>query len=582
MWWQNDQSVNRHRYLLAVSALFFVVAVLSAQDQASATEPGERSPEGSDEIQAESVLLVPIIPRNAPRYTGLLLTKLVQENFTRTEVLTPTVTEPPELSAPVEESPPVELDPDEITSRLTEIGRQQGNRYVAAGTITKSGAQYQIKMIVVDAESGRSVLTSEQTAVGLEDVDRAVMDITDEFIAAEFPVAVQQKVQEIRRAEAQGDAELREDLADLEKIAEEDPEEAIKRLPEKVQKAVTEKAKEQAKEEAREEVVQEEIQTLYEQEKEQKRIARARKIQKYAMLSGYGLQYLSNTLVDASIQSNMRAIKSWSLYMNDVLWMDPYDEYRHFHGVYTGLNIGSYVLGGLGSGALSYSYLNLRDDVLFIRKGTRRLLAVSNALYHAGRVTSLVSGGIGYYSMERYNDYMTEHDNPDEIEKKYDEYRDMHFIYEISRYSALSLQTLGAIGIVASYFWPGEKEQLVLSDSAGFQLGLSNIFSGAGTVLTQVALNLYTQAIESSISANSPFGNPDADPSVMYKTYALTAGLSALAMYSTAAVISTRAIVNRSDRAFDGVAAEDRRNAPFVVAIAPAPRGVTVSFEVRR
>jgi len=265
--------------------------------------------------------------------------------------------------------------------------------------------------------------------------------------------------------------------------------------------------------------------------------------------------------------------------MSDVLWMDPYDEYRHFHGVYTGLNIGSYVTGGLGSGALSYSYLNLRDDVLFIRKGTRGLLAVSNAFYYAGRVTSLVSGGIGFYGMELYNDYMNEHDSPDEIADKYDEYRDMHFVYEISRYTALSLQTLGALGITAAYFWPGENEQLVLSNSAGFQLGLSNIFSGAGTVLTQVALNLYTQAIESSISANSPFGNPEADPAPMYKTYALTAGLSALTMYTTAAVLSTKAIVNRSS---EEVAVADRREVPFTVAVAPDPRGITVSFEVRR
>ncbi len=571
MWWQSSPSVSRHTYLLAACALFLAAGVLSAQDQAPAGD--------SNEIKAESVLVVPIIARDAPRYTGLLLTKLVQENFARTEVLTPSVLDAPDLSEPAEDTLSADLDPREISARLTEIGIQQGSRYVAAGTITKRGTQYQIKMIVVDSESGRSVLTSEQTAVGLEDVDRAVMDVTDEFIAAEFSSAVQEKVQEIRKADADEDAELREDLADLEKIAEEDPEEAIKRLPEKVQKAVAEKAKEQAKDEAREEVVQEEIQVLYEAEKEQKRIARARKIQKYAMLSGYGLQFLSNTLVDASVQTNMRAIKSWSLYMNDVLWMDTYEEYRHFHGAYTSLNIGSYVTGVLGSGALAYSYLNLRDDVIFIRKGTRGLLAVSNALYHAGRITSLVSGGLGFYSMDLYNNYMNEHSNPDEVAEKYDDYRDMHFIYEISRYSALSLQALGAIGATASYFWPGEKEQLVLSDTAGFQLGLSNIFSGAGTVLTQVALNLYTQAIESSISANSPFGNPEADPSPMYKTYALTAGLSALAMYSTAAVLSTRAIVNRSS---DKVADADRREAPFAVAVAPAHRGITVSFEVRR
>ena len=566
------------RYQLIIAAILMLCSPLSVFSQTQEAQKDEAQNNTQPQIQAKTVMVVPIVPQGAPRYTGLLMTKLVEQNFARTEVLSPSVLAQDIAATTRVSELAEELDPQERISRLIELGAQRGVRYVAAGAISKEGSNYQFKMLIVDVQKERSVLSSEKTAVGLENVDRLVMALTDELISKEFPKAVQERVQKISAAEVDEDEELREDLADLEQIAEEDPEEAIRRLPEKVQKAVAEKAKEQAKDEAREEVVQEEIQNLYDKEKEEQRIARARKIQKYSMLSGYGFQFLSNTFVDAAIQTNMRALKSWSLYMNDVLWMNPYDEYRHFHGAYTGLNIGSYVIGGLGSGAVAYSYLNLRDDVLFIRKGTRRLLAISNNLYLAGRVYSLASGGIGFYSMELYNDYMSEHSNPDEIAKKYDEYRDMHFFYEISRYTALSLQTLGAIGITASYFWPGEKEQLLLSDTAGFQLGLSNIFSGAGTVLTQVALNLYTQAIESSISANSPFGNPEADPSPMYKTYALTAGLSALAMYSTAAVLSTKAIVNRSG----GEVAKKDRGVPFAVAVAPAPRGITVSFEVRK
>ncbi|MCF7948861.1 MAG: hypothetical protein K9M94_09780 [Spirochaetia bacterium] len=566
MWSKNRGALSR--YQLIIAAILMLCAPLSLFSQ---TQEAQN--------KAKTVMIVPIVPQGAPRYTGLLMTKLVEQNFARTEVLAPSVLAQDLVTTARVGDLAEELDPQERNSRLIELGSQQGVRYVAAGAISKAGSNYKFTMIVVDSQQERTVISSEKTAVGLKNVDRIVSAFTDELISAEFPEVVQERVQQIRAEEAGADEELREDLADLEQIAEEDPEEAIKRLPEKVQKAVAEKAKEQAKDEAREEVVQEEIQNLYNKEKEEQRIARARKIQKYAMLSGYGLQYLSNTLVDAAIQTNMRAIKSWSLYMNDVLWMDPYEEYRHFHGVYTGLNIGSYVIGGLGSGAAAYSYLNLRDDVLFIRKGTRGLLAISNNIYLAGRASSLVSGGIGFYSMELYNEYMNEHNSAAEITDKYNEYRDMHSVYEISRYTALSLQTLGAIGITASYFWPGEKERLVLSDSAGFYLGLSNIFSGAGTVLTQVALNLYTQAIESSISANSSFGNPEADPSPMYKTYALTAGLSALAMYSTAAVLSTKAI---TDRVYSEVAEENRQTLPFAVAVVPAPRGVSVSFEVRR
>src|SRR6056297_302438 len=404
MWSKSRRTLSRYQLIFA--AILMLCAPLSLFSQAREAQTREPQNNTQPQIQAKTVMVIPIVPQGAPRYTGLLMTKLVEQNFARTEVLSPSVLAQDIAATTRVSELAEELDPQERISRLIELGEQRGVRYVAAGAISKEGSNYQFKMLIVDVQKERSVLSSEKTAVGLENVDRLVMALTDELISKEFPKAVQERVQKISAAEVDEDEELREDLADLEQIAEEDPEEAIRRLPEKVQKAVAEKAKEQAKDEAREEVVQEEIQVLYEAEKEQKRIARARKIQKYAMLSGYGLQFLSNTLVDASVQTNMRAIKSWSLYMNDVLWMDPYEEYRHFHGAYTGLNIGSYVIGGLGSAALTYSYLNLRDDVICIRKGTRGLLAVSNALYHAGRITSLVSGGLGFYSMDLYNNYM--------------------------------------------------------------------------------------------------------------------------------------------------------------------------------
>ncbi len=526
------------------------------------------------ETEVTEIALVPFITLNGPGYTSMLMDKLVQQNFDRTDVLHSSLI--PKSESPAKEGIPEDLPEDVLIHSLVNIGKQTGSRYVAAGSIGKDGAQYRIKMIIVDTKTEKEVLTSEKLAVGLEDVDRVIRDITDELITAEFPAPVQEKVQKIRKADARENAMMRDDLAALEQLAEEDPEEAIKKLPETVQRAVTEKA--------REDVVQEEIQQLYQTEKEEKRVARNRKWQKYEMLTGYGFRFISDLLLDASLQSNIRALRYWSLYMNNYLEGDPYNEYRHFQQGANGLGIGGFINGSLGSGALAYSYLFLRDDALEIRVGSRGWLALFNSFYLAGRVASQASGGVGYYSMGLFDRYMgmsiVDGDTPEEVTKGYKEYRDIYDYYTIARYSALSLQLVGAVGIAATYFWPGEREMLVLSDRAGNMLGIGNVCVGAGTILGQAALNMYLQGIEASIKARSPSGNPEANPEVMYNTYAVTLGMGALALYTTSAIISTRALVKAPA---DRTARKDERSMPFQLAVAPAPAGgVTLAFEVRR
>ena len=535
---------------------------------------GTAAADDGSAVEPRTISIVPMIAEEAPGYTALVLTKLVQQNFDRTEALTSSLLSDDVL--PAEEGLSVYEDPAALVDALGSLGRQNGSRYVVAGTITRRGTQFRIKMIVVDAENGREVLTEEKTAIGLEDLDRLVRGVTDSLIAKEFPAVVQEKVQEMRKTEAQENARIRDDLAALEVLAEEDPEEAIKKLPETVQRAVTEKAKEQ--------VVKEEIEQLYEQEKKETQAARLRKWQRYGMLTSYGFRFVSDMTLDMSIQSRIRSLRSWSLYMNDYLSYDSYEEYRHFHESSNGMVISSYILGSLGSGGLAYANMYMLDDVIEIRKGSRELLALANTLYLSGRGLSYISGSLGYFSMDMYDRYIGEHSNPSEISDRYDTYRNWHLVYEISRYTSLSLQLAGAAGIAAIYFWPGEKEQLILSDQAGFQLGLSNILSGAGAICGQVAINLYAQGIESSIKARSPSGNPDADVSMMFNTYAVTFGMGAIALYTTSAVIADRAIRNGLSSADGAEAARtDRRTLPFAVAVVPAPAGgMTVAFEVRR
>jgi TolB-like protein len=566
----------KYTILLFFMLFFFTGSFLFGQkieETAGASTMSETQADTPEEVL--QVTLVPFIAQGAPLYTSMLMDRLVQQNFDRTAVLKSKVLA--KKDSPTGGELPSDIPEKVIVQSLVKIGKKDGSRYVAAGSIGKEGSQYRIKMIIVDVEKESRILSSEKVAVGLEDVDRVVRDITDELIENEFPASVREKVQELRKADALENAKMRDDLASLEKLAEENPEEAIKKLPETVQRAVTEKA--------REEVVQEEIQQLYETEKEEKRIARNRKWQKYGMFTAYGLRFGSDMIQDAAIQSNMRALRYWSLYMNDYLENDPYDEYRHFQQTANSMGIASTINGSLGSGGLAYSYLFLRDDVLEIRAGGRKWLAIANSMYVAGRAASQASGGFGYYSMDLFDRYMGEYSSPDKITERYKDYRNAHDLYEIGRYTALSLQLAGAAGIAATYFWPGEREMLVLSERAGTMLGISNICTGAGTILGQAALNMYLQGIEASIKARSPSGNPDADPEVMYNTYAVTLGMGALALYTASAVISARTLVKApvdSTKA-DRTARRDERALPFQLAVAPAPAGgVTLAFEVER
>lgn len=571
-----------HRYglkpiFLLIFILFFYTGTLVSGQENGEVANGAVSVEDGSEAPEEvfQVTVVPFVAQGAPGYTSMLMDKLVQQNFDRTDVLKSGVLA--KKDSPTGRDLPSDIPEEVIVQNLIKIGKKDGSRYVAAGSIGKEGSQYRIKMIIVDADKESSILSSEKVAIGLEDVDRVVREITDELIAKEFPAPVQEKVQEIRKADALENAKMRDDLAALEQLAEEDPEEAIKKLPETVQRAVTEKA--------REEVVQEEIQQLYETEKEEKRIARNRKWQKYGMLTAYGFRFGADLTLDAAIQSNMRALRYWSLYMNDYLEYDPYQEYRHFQQGANGMGIASAINGTLGSGGLTYSYMFLRDDVLEIRAGSRKWLALFNSLYLTGRATSQISGGLGYYSMNLFDLYMGEYSSPDRITERYEDYRNAHDLYDIGRYTALSLQLAGAAGIAAIYFWPGEKEMLVLSERAGTMLGVSNICTGTATILGQAALNMYLQGIEASIKARSPSGNPDADPEVMYNTYAVTLGMGALALYTTSAIISSRALVKapKNSTPAERTARRDERTLPFQLAVAPAPAGgVTLAFEVRR
>src|SRR6056297_3985302 len=89
MWSKIRRTLSR--YQLIIAAIFMLCAPLSVFSQAREAQKSEPKNNTQPQIQARTVMVVPIVPQGAPRYTGLLMTKLVEQNFARTEVLLPSV-----------------------------------------------------------------------------------------------------------------------------------------------------------------------------------------------------------------------------------------------------------------------------------------------------------------------------------------------------------------------------------------------------------------------------------------------------------------------------------------------------------
>ncbi len=500
--------------------------------------------------KAETVLVVPVVPEDAPRYTGLLLTKLVEQNFKRTEVLSSSVLSVSSEAAEQNKMLAQSLSTNELVARLVSIGEQKQVRYVAAGKISKNGAQYEIALMVVNTEEKRMVVSSEKIAVGLEDVDRVVMDITEEFIASEFPVTVQKKVQEIRKTEAEEDAELREELADLEDLAEQDPEQAIKKLPKKVQKAVAEKAKEQAKEEARKEVVQEEIQDLYEKEKQQKQEALARKIQKYSLFGLYGIRIAADVLDAVSVQSRMQETQYWGFYMLESEGM--YDLYDRINERSRSQTTAAYINGAIAGAGLASAHWFYYPNIFTITPGGRSILAVSQAMYTLGAMGTLSGGYLGIESMIDYSSYQAaEYSVVDQsgIDDAYEDYRESHSYYSWTQLGAYSLQAAGMLGTAAAFIWPGTREPLFLTAAGQKLVSIGNLLYGAAGVARNVALNYAVRETEERISAKARGVHDNNNTAAAYyETVAISSGVTALSLYTASVVTTVWGLLKTSGR----------------------------------
>jgi len=116
------------RYQLIIAAILMLCSPLSVFSETQEAQKDEAQNNTQPQIQAKTVMVVPIVPQGAPRYTGLLMTKLVEQNFARTEVLLPSVLAQDLVTAARVGDLAEELDRQERNSRLIELGSRQGVR----------------------------------------------------------------------------------------------------------------------------------------------------------------------------------------------------------------------------------------------------------------------------------------------------------------------------------------------------------------------------------------------------------------------------------------------------------------------
>jgi len=569
-----------------VLCLFVVISLagngllLNAQESESSTDTDA----SSSRVEPVKLSIVPFAGKNAPEFAPLVAEKVVGRRFGGTDLIETDTVSRSEVTLPGG-GDIAEVSEEQLVEFLSETGRKRGADFAVGGLLEKEESLYHLSLLMVEAKTSTVFLRDSKTAVGIGDLDRIAQGFSERFVELQFGEEAARRIAGRRAGEtAAAAAGAGAGIAELEKLAEEDPDRAIEQLPEKVQ----EEFKKRAKDEAKKEVEEEEVKKLFEEEKEREQEKRRKRNLRIAGISAYGLKLAGGVSSDLGVQARMRSLRGWSLYMNQYDWEDYYDQYRHFQDSAQGLSIGGTSAQLLSNGVMSYLYFRYPADQWTLSRAGTRLLAISSVVYTSGEAVGLASGLIGYKSMEIYSRYMSK-DEPKKISDEYDEYRIWHNWYEGTRYATYGLKLLGVTGALSAFIFFDGDEALAADGGARRSLGLSNIFSGLAAVSTHMALNSYSRGIEASISARSPSGNSKADPLMRYAGYSVTFGTAALGLYTAAAITEYRGITHSgsggrtaaADRRESGSRGDFFGDTDLAMSFLPSVDGFSVNFSLR-
>lgn len=451
---------------------------------------------GSEGTAKPGIILVPLGAENVPSYIPMIVDRLFEAKLDKTEAYT--IFTRVELESILKENDIIL--PDYITEETAlEIGERLGMDQVLYGLIRLEGSDYVINSKIMDVETGSVISDDVERTSDIKGLETAVGKLTRTIVQTVLPAeAVAAAVQTLDEAEqTDKEADVQESISAFEKLAEEDPQQALE--------MVGEPAREAIRETVREEIVEEEIQILFEEDKAEQALIKKRKKQFWTMVSLEGAVQLGNIMGSIAAELRIDSLRYWNYYMNDNIPFidDYYNTYKDRFQSYQGLQFFNYLFTGGSNLGLAASHSYFLDDVFMYSDFGRQVLALSYTAQFAGYAASTLANQLGFWAQRNYLEYSMATDN---FTEQYEAYRDVHVWARIARYTSYGLWTLGYGGMVASNYIPGEEKPMILSGKARRLMLFGGGLLGLGNVTSGLAVNYRGQAEEYWISERSPSG----------------------------------------------------------------------------
>lgn len=500
--------------------LIFICVIPVFTQEVSANEAA------SNGNEKPAIILVPLGGEDVPSYIPMIVDRLFEAKLDKTEAYAIFTRE--ELAAILKENG-ITL-PDNITDETArKIGERLGMDHVLYGSINLDGSDFVINSKIMDVETGTVISEDMERAQNIKGLEEAVGKLTRSIVQTVLPPeAVAAAVQTLDAAEqTDKEADVQESISAFEKLAEEDPQQALE--------MVGEPAREAIKESVREEIVEEEIQNLYDQEVAEQAALKKRKKQLRRTLLLEGAAQAGNIFGAMAVQQRVLSLKYWDIYMNDG-W--TYDLYQDKYRFYRLLELNSILFGGIGNLGLAATHLYYPDDILSFSGFGRKVYTYSYLTTILGNFVSVFADSQSLLTQHKFLEYLHTTVN---FTDYYEAYRDANNISSIAKLSSYALWGLGYSGMLFSYIFrdgdipliPSAKAKRLLTIGTGL-LGLGNFTAGA-------AVNYYAQAEEFWINENSPSGGIGDSPAdakytisdiVKYTSYALYLGSGVLTWYA--------------------------------------------------
>ena len=496
--------------------LYIIILLTLTTAVPAFAEDGSGNVATSDANEKPAIILVPLGGDDVPSYIPMIVDRLFEAKIDKTEAYSIFTRE--ELAAVLDEND-ITL-PETINEEIAlEIGQRLGMDQVLFGDVTAENSDFIIETKIMDVEKGAVISKDSERSKDIKGLEEAVGKLTRSIVRNVLPEElVAEAVKTLDKAE-QTDKEVAasESITAFEKLAEEDPEQALE--------MVGEPAREAIKETVREEIVEEEIQDLFEKEKEEKALVKKRKRQFWTMFSLEGLNQIGNLTGSLAAVMNTASLYSWSNYMNDNFMNDPYRQYLDNFQAYKGLQTFNYIFSAGGNTGLTLSHALFMDDVYSFSKTGRQVFALSYTLNIIGNAVSVLTNQLSFGSLHYYSEYSAA---TTDFTSKYENYRDLYGLSQIARYTTYGLWGVGLTGMLTASFLPGEETPMILSARSGLMLTLGGAFLSIGNVTSGLSVDYQGRAETAWINehAKSDWVGPS-----LYDDYKLTADIFTYSSY---------------------------------------------------